>query len=193
MSTVFKEEIAEEEKKAADHSYINVLLSTDNVDEYRPTFGLRVLDTAHESILTLLDKMIETGNKTALNIEVTGVTIGNDYRSETSIDDPELDAMMGSKTVVPLFNSRGKTKAREPVMFWINYKVTTPYAKAPDGSDAVIRTDSTSITAKAPRQLLADLLKISKVEMSMVVEVELVRSASPIAIDYQLQDLSSIQ
>jgi len=190
MTTIFNEAVVEDTKtKVVDHSYINVILTTDNVENFRPTFGLRVQDSTHASVLAVLDRMIETGNQSALAIEVTGVTLGADYRADDSIDDPELDALMGSKKVVPLFNSQGKAKTREPVMFWVNYKVTTPYAKDSQGKDAIIRTDSTAITAKAPRQLLADLLKVTKVEMSMVVEIEQVRSATPIVPEYELQTL----
>jgi len=190
MTQIFKEApVVTTNSAVSDHSYINVLLTTDNVSEFRPQYGIRVQDNVSDKLLPILNRMIETGNKTALNIEIVSVTLGADFRAQDSIDDPELDALIGNKKAAPLFNSMGKSKVREPIMFWINYKVTTPYAKDPEGNDAVIRTDSTAITSKAPRQMLADLLKISKVEMDMFAEVELVRSANPIAPKLTLEPL----
>jgi len=168
-----------------------VLLTTDNVDDYKPRFGLRVMDTEHAAILAILDRMIKTENQTALSINVTSVTIGADYRTDESTDDPELDKLLGTTTnVLPMFNSRGKQKVREPILFWINYEVTTPFAKDKDGNDAVIRTDSTTITAKAPRQLLTDLLKVSKQESDLIVTIDHVRSAVAVEHEYELQDLN---
>jgi hypothetical protein len=172
----------DEDLDAVESHYINLNLTTENVASYKPRFGLRVMDDILPPTKAILDKMVLTGNKTALIIEVTSVHIGEAYHIADIVDDDELDIIMGTnKKLAPVFQPQSSNKKKsEPVLFWINYKVTTPFAQDEKGEHVVIKTDSTGITKKAPKQLLSDLLKASKGLLPILVEVDVVRDAHPI-------------
>jgi hypothetical protein len=182
---VFAEAVAADAMKIKEAAFfINPLLGIEGIT-YTPQFGLSVMNTEPEAVEKLLNRMIETGNTTALEVAVTGITLGADYIQE-DVDDPDLDKLLGDKAAAtPLLTT--KKKQYEPAMFWIGFEVTSPYIKE-NGQPAVIRTSSVSITKKAPKAFLSKLLKIVNHGGDIEVEVLSVKDANPVR-EYELLDL----
>lgn len=165
--------------------YINLNLEVNDII-FTPKFGLSVANTEPENALKLLKKMAEKGNTSALEVAVKSVRLGAEYQQSTEVEDSELDALLDTKEGnAPLLV--GTKKEYDPVMFWIDYEVTSPYLVYGD-KNPVIYTSSTSVSPKAPKAFLSALLKLSKDGGDIETEVTSVRDAS-VKREFELLDL----
>jgi len=164
-------------KKETTH-FVNVKFTTENA-EYSPRVALAVNNKAGDAQLKLLDYLVENGSTATLKIQLSSISIGSSYASET-VEDDALDLLLGTKAEdsdAPLLE---EVKKYEPALFWINTELTSSHLEEPDGSEGTIRTSGISIDKNAPRQFLSDLLKVINEDAEMMVEVTSVKHVKPL-------------
>ena len=137
----------EKVEKATTH-FINLEFEVEE-HIFNSPFGLSVANTTGEDAQKLLDRMADTGNTTALKVELHEITIGDDYFQ--SEEDTDLDDLLNAKPTSLLLD---KKKQYESTLFWLSFKVTSDYF------DGELTTGSVAFTGKANRTTLSKLLKV---------------------------------
>lgn len=118
---------------------------------FNSPFGLSVANTAGPGAQKLLDRMADSGNKTALTITLHEITLGDDYVTQTA--DAELDALLNAKPVALMLDGK-PSKTYEATLFWLKFKVTSDYF------EGELVTGSTAFTGKANKTTLSKLLRV---------------------------------
>ena len=133
--------------KATTH-FINLEFEVEG-HTFNSPFGLSVANTTGEDAGKLLDRMVETGNIDALNVELKEISVGDDFVKHEA--NAELDGLLKTRPVSLMLDVK---KQYESTLFWLSFKVTSDYF------DGELATGSIAFTAKSNRETLAKLLKV---------------------------------
>jgi hypothetical protein len=117
--------------------------------EFNSPFGLSVANTTGEDAQKLLERMVDTGNTSALTVTLKSISVGDDFT--TQHEDAALDGLIKARPVSLMLDAK---KKYESSLFWLDFKVTSDYF------DGELPTGSIAFTAKANRETLSKLLLV---------------------------------